>query len=313
MLEGTRSYPPATLAGQAVFAAGSRLYAVDVATGKTVWTSERYSFSGATTTNGSTVAVPDTTGVSAFDPDGSERWRVEPEGDRHRILATASEGDTLYLSVSVSGSEIPSSEEYDRVHALDWETGEQQWAVPVGDPNGSTPAKDLLAAKGYLYAAVTGGYTVALSTATGETRWEHDTGFGASRLAIAGNTLVRFADDAIGLASDTGAVRWRQPLDGGLAGGRYIYGRVDDVLVALDPKRGIPIWRTRLPESGEPSGISILDSTLYASIGDELYALDEATGCHLGSVTAGDALAVTDNRLVTTDFSRGGVRAFSRP
>lgn len=315
-LDGTRVYPPAVLAGQAIFATwNGQLHAADVATGERLWTSDRYAFGGAAITNGSVVAIPDEDGLSTFTPNGEERWRIEPPDDRHRIRATASHGDTLYLSVSVSGAEIPRSEEYDRVYALDWGTGEQRWVVSVGSSEGHSPALDLRATENHLFAAVTGGYTVALSAATGGNVWNHDTKAGAERLVLAGDIVVRLADDALGLSPDSGAVRWRQSLDEeDLAGGAYAYGQVNDTLVALDPERGEAVWRVRLPGSGEMSDFATFGDTLYVTIDDELYALDASTGCRLGSVTAGSGLAVTDDRLIAAGlFSVSGVRSFSRP
>ena len=88
------------------------------------------------------------------------------------------------------------------------------------------------------------------------------------------------------------------------AGDSYVVGFSDGSLVALRPSNGTVLWETKLVTSGrfrdvDGTVLQVGERIYVTTYGDELIALDAATGKTLWSATPGGATGITmaDNRL----------------
>ncbi|HET9266680.1 MAG TPA: PQQ-binding-like beta-propeller repeat protein, partial [Vicinamibacterales bacterium] len=166
--------------------------------------------------------------------------------------------------------------------ALDWQTGDTVWSVPLAAT--ATP----LPADGVIYVGA-GDALHALDGATGARRWT----------AAAAGTILRLARTSGGQIVVAGA----------------------SFAQMFEENTGKAIWSRTLPPSGDATGVALSDSTVFAAYGDgRLVALALSDGrdiwnrpidgrpgpplAHADSVYVGS----TNNRFYALDAKDGDVR-----
>jgi outer membrane protein assembly factor BamB len=237
-------------------------------------------------------------------PDGTPaiRWTFQagaPIGSQVVVV-----GKVVYV-VSTDGT----------VHAVDLDTGRQQWSASIGaETHGALEVVDGLVIVG----GENGAHAFAVSD--GRPAWTAaKAGTVRGAPAIVGHTAVFDSDEGMATALDTrtGAVLWSQPLgapdDTSVAAldGLAIFGLQDGTVVALAVADGTERWRA---ESGDGARIgtpAIADGRVYvASLDDNgpgthhIMALDLKTGTLLWRFASpGDRPAYTpaiaDGRAIT--------------
>ena len=146
---------------------GSRLLALDTATGTTVWETEREVMTAWSspivvyTGRRPEIIINANPYVGSYDPDtGRELWQVE----------------CMYGEVGSSPAYtdglVYAANQFAQLVAIDADTREILWEVYDDLPDASS----LLAAAGYLYVPTSFGYLSCLDAATGEVYWTHDYG-----------------------------------------------------------------------------------------------------------------------------------------
>jgi outer membrane protein assembly factor BamB len=279
-----------------------RLWAVDAASGETVWRRElNPGWLGPGLGDG-TLVVPAERGLVAFDAtDGSERWRavesLEPEfGGASPLVVDG----TVYMPLGVS------------LYALDAATGERRWRFPTGLPSKSMPAVDA----GTVFFAGEDTYVYALDAATGTERWRTKTDGQVDANVTLTDETVCVATEAgtvYALDRERGAVRWtyrfppnaegrtRRP-ESLVTDGARVYVLTDDRLTALAASNGGRCWQQRDVPTTYLSGVAVCDGRVYVPDQRGLAVLAAASGAERGVVEtdrfrAGPAIA--DGALYT--------------
>ena len=138
-----------------------QLRALDAATGNEEWRGELdEQMVRAPTAADDAVVVPTRSGVVTVEADtGEVRWERDLEGNATDGAAAVADG-TVFVG-DESGAESPA------LRALDLETGDEEWAVPVG------PGMTAVVADGIVYA--TDGYDlVAIDAETGDEQFTYE-------------------------------------------------------------------------------------------------------------------------------------------
>jgi outer membrane protein assembly factor BamB len=191
-----------------------------------------------------------------------------------RPTATAS-GDLLFV---LAGS-IPSGCYDSFLYALDLVTGAPLWVTTIG---GSEPTRPLLA-NGMVYVA--DQYVFAVDPATGAIRWTSAT-FRNCDFSIVYADGVLYDSGNEALDANTGRLLWAvwpycSATEVTVANGKVFAEWVDGPpnytfrLHALDAKTGVDVWTA---VSHHYSDTAVADGLVYNAMGDDLQALDEATG-----------------------------------
>jgi outer membrane protein assembly factor BamB len=200
------------------------------------------------------------------------------------------------------------------LHAVDLDTGRQQWSVPIGAESHGSPtiADDLVivgANDGAHAFAITDGRSAWAATKTGTVR---------GTPAIVGHTAVFASSEGTATALDTrtGALLWSRDLgardDSSLAAseGLAILGLQDGTVVALALADGSERWRTDTGDGTRIGTPAIAGGQVYVATLDDngpgthhIIALDLATGRVLWRFTSpGDrpayAPAIADGRAI---------------
>jgi outer membrane protein assembly factor BamB len=274
-----------------------RLWAVDAATGDTVWSQAVDPGWLAPGLGDGTLVVPLEAGLLGLDAaSGDERWRAG--GDLHPEFAGASPlvvDGTVYMPLGVS------------LYALDAATGETRWRFPVGLQSLSMPA----VAGETVYFAGQDTYVYALDVADGTERWRTKTDAGVeANVTVAGETVCVATDagTVYTLDRETGETRWthqftpraenrpRRP-EAVATDGSRVYVLTDDRLTAFARSNGHRCWRQFDVTTGYLPGIAVSDGQVYTPHRDGLAALDAASGdergvlVETGVLRAGPAIA----------------------
>ena len=151
--------------------------AYDVATGERLWRSEvgeQFVLPPTATPEG--ILVPDRTGVTALDPeDGSELWRYDHGGNVTDGTVAVAEGTVF----------VTSNTEERFVHAVDLETGEEQWKT--SDVASETVP---VVADGVVYLSSRGyDELVAVDVDSGDVHWRFETEYGVGTPAVSDGVL----------------------------------------------------------------------------------------------------------------------------
>jgi outer membrane protein assembly factor BamB len=237
-------------------------------------------------------------------PDGTPaiRWTFQagaPIGSQVVVV-----GKVVYV-VSTDGT----------VHAVDLDTGRQQWSASIGaEAHGALEVADGLVIVG----GEDGAHAFAVSD--GRPAWTAaKAGTVRGAPAIVGHTAIFDSDEGRATALDTrtGAVLWSQALgapdDTSVAAsdGLAIFGLQDGTVVALAVADGTERWQTDTSDGARIGTPAIADGRVYvASLDDNgpgthhITALDLATGSQLWRFASpGDRPAYTpaiaDGRAIT--------------
>ncbi|MEW1676329.1 PQQ-binding-like beta-propeller repeat protein [Streptomyces noursei] len=269
-------------AGGTLFAVGAkgRLYALNGADGRTVWTFAAGNDIGCDPTVAGAVVYVGSLDKNLYAVDaatGAKKWAF-PTDDFVLSTATVS-GGTVY----VGGDDK-------HFYAVDAATGTKKWAFRAGGTFRATAA----VAHGTVYVPNNDQRLYALDAATGAQRWSAPLGGSAT-------------PDDNDLPSCPVAT----------ADTLYVGGR-DGLLHALDPTTGRSKWTYRASGDFRPTTPAVADGTVYvgnrADRQGTLHAVDAATGSKRWSVKTGGALGdsyapiVADGLVYLTN--RLGLHAF---
>ena len=305
-------YHTPLVAGGTVYAhdMDERVWAVDAATGDTVWSRGLSPGWLAPGLGDGTLVVPGETGLVGLDAaDGRERWRavedLEPEfGGASPLVVDG----TVYAPLGVS------------LYALDVATGEPRWRFPTGLPSESMPAVEA----GTVYFAGDDTYVYALDAAEGTERWRTKTDAQVrANVTVAGDVVcvVTESGRVYALDRETGAERWTHRLPRDTEGrlprpeavatdGSRVYVLTDDRLTALAVANGHHCWRFLDVQTGYLPAVAVCDGRVYTSHPDGLGVLDAASGDERGviveteflrtgpAIAEGALYAVSGNELV---------------
>lgn len=269
--------------------AGRTAFAVDAASGATVWLTrlDRFGSSGGVTVRDGTVFL--TVGGAAYALDagsGAVGWSA-PLGARARRSAVVA-GDTLYAPVRTG-----------ELVAVSTDDGTERWRFDTGNENVGAPAF----ARGTVFVATGGphvdGTLHALDGSDGSVRWQFstDAGGGMGTAVHGGTVFVGFRNDLFALRASDGTKRWVATEGGGSYGGTSpavaygsVFGATDGTRVrALDRGTGRLRWDSPIVASGrkDADGAPVVaDRTVYVTahpaFGDQgpdvLAAFDVRTG-----------------------------------
>lgn len=263
-------------------ATDNRMYALDAATGATLWVGEpQGSFFGATAAvgHGLVFACAFNSPFVAYDAETGEiAWTS--------TLGGSGAAPTLY------GRRLYTFGDDDLVHAVDPETGTEIWSQTRADGANGGQEPVVLNGRVFQSACVRGGLT-AYNAQTGEILWHKNACSGAGVVATQGRLFFRGtfeggSESVIALDAATGELIWETPnLPGGtdaipaVAYGMVFVTFVD--LIALDARTGVEVWRA--PGVHSNAGPSVANGVVYASnTSGEWDAFDARNGALLWSV-----------------------------
>ena len=273
--QGSVNTVPAIVGGVAyVVSDEGTLHALDVATGKELW-----SFAGAKSpevgpmvSNG-VVYVTDGTGtIHAVDATtGKERWHSATP-----IPGGITIGDGR-IYVASSGAVV----------ALDPTNGTERWRYTA---QASGFFHNPAFADGVVYEGSDLGGVVALDAATGTVRWHADTGTDATATAVVANGIVYVGDNGsakghlYAFDAGTGKQLWRVDeaiFSPAVSEGVAYSGSAAGYVSAHDAATGAPLWR--FPVKGEANTVSVAAGVVYVPATGEhrVYALDAGNGHEL--------------------------------
>ncbi|MEV4460561.1 PQQ-binding-like beta-propeller repeat protein [Microbispora sp. NPDC049633] len=304
-------------AGVVHVASGDRVYALDAATGKALWSHP--AAQDTMLVSGGVVYVASFDGRQyALDADtGKERWS-------HRIDESALSAPVVSDGMVYTGSRDNPAEVRDySVYGLDAGTGKVRWSRRIDAPVFSHP----VVSGGLLYVGCEDGRVYALDAASGEVRWSHRTGNWVASLVVSGGTLYAGSFDNSVYALDlvSGKVRWSYRTNGAVeappvvSGGVVYVGSRDNSLYALDAASGTVRWSQWI--GGWVSSPVVSDGVVYVgSLDNSVQALDAVTGKERWShwtdgwvsspVVSGGVVYVAsrDNSVYALDAASGTVR-----
>ncbi|WP_440763784.1 outer membrane protein assembly factor BamB family protein [Natronorubrum sp. DTA7] len=159
-----------------------QLRAFDAETGDERWSEQlEDQMVLAPTATGDAVVVPTRSGVVTYEADGSGvRWTSDLEGNATDGAAAVAEGTVFVTDDGTDGA----------LHALDLESGDEEWAVSMG--RGVRP----VVADGVVYG--TGGYELfGLDAETGEQRFSHESEWHFSPPSIGDGVLYIVDGDRV--------------------------------------------------------------------------------------------------------------------
>ncbi len=288
--------PTRTIEGSTQGGGSGKLYALDVETGEAAWTQA---------TPITTAAVPvddalyygastgDRSWLSAVDrTTGAEAWRhdlAETEGFLGVFGAPAVAGSLVVSTATVNGGAG-----YDTrglAFAVDRETGERVWERSFDAPIAAAP----VVTGDRAFVVTRGGEAAALSLSDGSVAWSRTfDGEFYSTPATDGDVLVGLLrGELVGMAADSGSVRWRTELGVVLVSGLaltdstvYVGGKD---LRALDRTNGEIRWEYPIPDAGGGFGGPVVTGeTVFVGAcvkrdrtsryDDSVYALQRARG-----------------------------------
>ncbi|MGC4192819.1 MAG: PQQ-binding-like beta-propeller repeat protein [Thermomicrobiales bacterium] len=276
---GTIDTAPAIVDGVLYFGAGDGgVYALDSATGKTVWT-----FTGASPIDSSPAIVDGLLYVGSDDgtlyalhtADGSQAW--------------AFPGARQHVSVAVDAGMVFTGSGDGNVYALDATTGAVRWESPLDGDASRSPA----VADGMVYVGASDGMLHTFDEQTGKPGWsvQLEGANVATTVVVDGvvyqGTFNGDVNHAYALDAKTGSVLWQfdSPVDptyGFLppaVGPDIVYFPSHDQHVyALDRTTGKMAWSFATGASAEASPALIGDTLYFASLDGNLYALDARSG-----------------------------------
>ncbi len=195
---GFEVFSSPALSGETVVVGAEGVLAIDSDSGAEQW---RFDTGGAVN---SSPAIEDGTAYVGADDgslhalalgSGRERWSTELDGDPVNSSPAVAEG-TAYVGAD------------DGLHAVDAESGDQNWQLDVPGGINSSPA----VSEGTVFVGTRDGSVLAVDAASGEQVWRFEAGDAVdSSPAISGGVVYVGANDGIvyGLDAESGEERWR--------------------------------------------------------------------------------------------------------
>ncbi|MFC6720891.1 PQQ-binding-like beta-propeller repeat protein [Natrialbaceae archaeon GCM10025810] len=226
--------------------------------------------------------------------------------DDTRGTAQAAEGDVeweydagddvgdMYDGITVDGDTLYAGSDDGTLHAVDRESGDEEWATDVGGEIDSTPTihDDLV-----ILGTEDSGQVKAYDAETGDEEWTYSTGddVDSSPTVADGTVYVGSDDDDLhAVDAETGDEEWTystgDDVDSSptVADGTVYVGSWDDDLHAVDAETGDEEW-TYSTGDDVRSSPTVADGTVYVgSHDDNLHAVDAETGDEEWTYSTGD-------------------------
>lgn len=253
------------VATEASGSGGTSLFAVDARTGTEQWgVALDVALAGAPVIDGGLVYAL-AGDVVAFDAlTGEERWRAAPGTGVASVIA----GSGVVVVTATSG-----------LTALDGLTGDERWSMPTA---GLLPVAPEVAGESII-AGDGGGHLVGRDPSDGAERWRApDAGLVQPPVAAGPVVVLAASDGVIALSSATGEQRWERELNGNPDGDDTVRVASDGVAVAgtsggevtlFDAGTGEVLAATRL--DGEVPAIpAVADGRVYVARGETVTAFD---------------------------------------
>ncbi|HEV2809701.1 MAG TPA: PQQ-binding-like beta-propeller repeat protein [Acidimicrobiales bacterium] len=245
------------------------LFAVDARTGTEQWgATVDVPITGQLVLDGGLVYVP-AGDVVAFDAlTGEERWRAAP--GTGVVSVTAGSG-----AVVVTGTS--------GLTALDGLTGDERWTVPTA---GLLPVAPAMAGEGVI-AGDGGGHLVGRDLSDGAERWRApDAGLVQPPVVTGPLIVLPTSDGVVALSSSTGEQRWERELNGDPAGDDTVRVASDGVAVAATSGGELTLLHATTGEvlgaahlDGEvPATPAVADGRVYVAQGETVTAFDRRAG-----------------------------------
>ncbi|MCB8924156.1 MAG: PQQ-binding-like beta-propeller repeat protein [Ardenticatenaceae bacterium] len=296
----------ASLKGPAAFAAGrvfvatdTAVFALDPATGDTLWemTLDGGVWSRSLAANETAVIVGSPGQMVALNPaDGAILWQLPLVGDL--LWAPLLANGMVFAGTAFVGPGVtPNPDGNAWVYAVEIASGELVWSWETAVYTLTTPTSNgnqLFVGGSFLNPASDveeGGFLRlhAFAQQTGELQWqaERQDGFIKS-LATDEDTLflLAYTDMVYGLDGRSGEVRWEYPTENWSPGfswqdGVLYFGSDNAFVHAVDGGLGTAVWRTQLEGvfNAPRAELTLDDTTAYFQGNDnQLYALNLASG-----------------------------------
>ena len=207
--------------------------------------------------------------------------------DKSRLWSYAAQGWVSAAPTVADGVVYVGSNDH-RVYALDAATGSELWSFATGDVVVSVPT----VADGVIYVGSNDNHLHALDADTGEKLWSYDTGSWVQYSpAVSGGRVylgarVNGNNRVVALDAQSGDVIWtaQEPRafdaePAPAAVGNLVYTPGDDYgeFHALDAATGRLAWSAPV-SSYVASAPTVLEGTVYLTVVNTAYALDESTG-----------------------------------
>jgi outer membrane protein assembly factor BamB len=169
----------------------------------------------------------------------------------------------------------------DELHAIDAETGDRKWRVPLG----RGPMSALATAHDTIVALVSPDEVGAFRSSDGELVWEKALGGQAGPASMSidgGRVFVAIGARLVCLELSDGTMRWDRTLPGMLrspiaASGRVFVGSTSNAVYGVDQDNGSVTWTYRV--GGDVVGAAVDRDVVYvASLDNMLRALKQANG-----------------------------------
>ena len=240
------------------------------------------------------------TGVAAeaIKPPLAVQWRFTGGAQGNNLTSPVIVGNTVYYSTRAS------AQQGGIVYALDARTGARKWAFPTdinGIPGGSYFTTTATYDKGRLYIGSSGGALYVLDAATGkEVGGPFQLGRRIESAPVVENNTIYFGcNDGTFYALDaqTGEKRWTKmdvrsrrtvgyaytagegissaPL---LAGDMMLFQTSDNQVHGLKQATGAFRWKTRLPYTFLPNGMTFAGNSVFLATGPSLYSVLPTSG-----------------------------------
>jgi outer membrane protein assembly factor BamB len=254
-------------------------YALDLATGETVWQQNTGGaiVGGAALDNGTVYVGSSDNKLYAFDAaSGNPRW-TPFEAQGHIWSTPVVDQGTLYVT----------SMDH-RVYALDAATGQSKWSQPF-QANGAVPSTPALAGD-RLYVGALDNRLYALDKATGNVAWSFKADNWIWCDPLVANGVVYFGGldhHVYAVDAATGEPRWSKPFvakapiraQPAMAGGTLVVADQNGNVYGLDPATGEERWPSVLLGSGVLANPLVMNNEVLVSTRDwKLLRVDAQAG-----------------------------------
>jgi len=231
---------------------------------------------------------------------GAVKWSYSPGPGPTYFSAPAVAAGIVYV-VSSDGT----------VYALSAATGALDWSYDTGDSASSSSASPTVA-NGIVYVGTNNDYgsgsVYALNAMTGALDWSYDSGPVTSSPAVADGVVYVYGSSIVyALNAATGSQEWisviTQLIDGSspaVADGLIYIGDGLGQVYALSTAGAETEWERTLASPNEDSSPAVAGGTLYIRSGDNVYALNAATG-------ATDWIYPTDGAIQSSPAVANGI------
>lgn len=276
---------------------GSRLFALDAATGTVVWGPVElggpYYWSGIAYDGGRVFALNGGGLLQAFDAaSGAPSWARQLPGQSSFSSAPTAVGGVVYTGGAGSGG---------TVYAVDAATGAVRWTAPVANGDESSPA---VSASG-VYVSYACGQAYDLSPTTGALIWHRSTacsgGGGKTPVLAGGRLYVRdFSYPAV-LDALNGSVvgPWVSSGPAPAVDGTTTYTRTGSTLTAAAVGSGATRWSFGGDGTLSSAPVVAGSTVLIGSASGNLYGLSASTGAVTWSANVGSGIPAPDEQNVS--------------